>query len=173
MSRALFALSFDRVLPSAVVSVTGRRHTPAVALLVNIAISEAFLTLIVYDQGFAQAFRNANLVALTLSTLACLAVIVLPFRRRGLYAASPKVIRGSWLGAPPIVFVALVGAAFSGTGVYLALTQGQYSGGYTTVSVITLAVMLLAGPVLYVGSRYVRGRQGLDIALAMRELPPE
>ncbi len=173
MSRVLFALSFDRVLPESVASVTSRRHTPAFALLVNIAISEVFLALIVYDQGFAQAFRNANLVALVLSTFACLAVIVLPFRRRDLYATSPKVIRGSWLGVPPIVWVAMLGAAFCGTGVYLALTKGQYSGGYTTVSVISLAVMLLTGPVLYAASRYVRRRQGLDIALAMRELPPE
>lgn len=173
MSRALFALSFDRVLPRSVASVTTRGHTPAVALLINVAISEAFLALIVYEQGFAQAFRNANLVALALSTAACLAVIVLPYRRRGLYSASPKVIRGAWLGLPPIVIVACIGAAFCGAGVYLALTKGQYSGGYTTVSVVSLAVMLIAGPVLYAGSRYVRRRQGIDIALAMRELPPE
>ncbi len=173
MSRVLFALSFDRVLPATLASVTSRRHTPAVALLVNVAISEAFLALIVYDQGVAQAFRNANLVALALSALACLAVIVLPFRRRDLFAASPHLIRGAWLGVPPIVFVAGIGAAFCGTAVYLALTKGQYSGGYTTVSVISLAVMLLAGPVLYLGSRYVRGRRGVDIALVMRELPPE
>jgi len=173
MSRALFALSFDRVLPESVATVTSRRHTPAVALLVNIAITEAFLALIVYDQGFAQAFRNANLVALALSTIACLAVIALPYRRRDLYAASPKVIRGTWLGLPPIVFVALVGAAFCGTGVYLSLTKGKYSGGYTAVSVIALAVMLLTGPALYAASRYVRHRQGIDIALSMRELPPE
>lgn len=173
MSRALFALSFDRVLPRSVASVTSRTHTPALALLINLAISELFLALIVFDQGFAQAFRNANLVALALSTAACLAVIALPFRLRGLYAGSAKVIRGSWLGLPPIVIVACIGAAFCGAGGYLALTKGQYSGGYTTVSVVSLAVMLLAGPVLYAGSRYLRRRQGIDIRLAMRELPPE
>jgi basic amino acid/polyamine antiporter, APA family len=173
MSRVLFAMSFDRVLPATVASVTSRRHTPAAALLANVAISEAFLALIVFQQGFAQAFRNANLLALVLSTIACLAVVVLPFRRRDLFAASPQLIRGTWLGVPPIVIVAGIGAAFCGTGVYLALTKGQYSGGYTTVSVISLAVMLLAGPALYMGSRYVRGRQGVDVALAMRTLPPE
>ena len=51
--------------------------------------------------------------------------------------------------------------------------QGPISGGYTAVSVASLAVMLSAGPLLYLGSRYVRRRQGIDIALAMRELPPE
>ena len=40
---------------------------------------------------------------------------MLPFRRRDLYAASPKVIRGSWLGVPPIAWVAMLGAAFCGT----------------------------------------------------------
>lgn len=173
MSRALFALSFDRVLPRSVAAVTNRRHIPGVALLVNIVISEAFLALIVYAQGIAQAFRNANLVALVLSTATCLAVIALPFRRPDLYSASPKLIRGTWLGVPPIVVVAGIGAAFCGCGVYLALTKGQYSGGYTTISVVSLAVMLLAGVVLYMGSRYLRRRQGIDIALAMRELPPE
>jgi basic amino acid/polyamine antiporter, APA family len=173
MSRTLFALSFDRVLPRSVASVTSRRHTPAVALLINVVISEAFLALIVYEQGFAQAFRNANLLALALSTVACLAVIALPFRRRGLYAAAPKLIRGAWLGVPPIVVIAAVGGVFCGAGVYLALTKGQYSGGYTAVSVASLAAVVLAGPMLYLGSRYLRRREGIDIALAMRELPPE
>lgn len=154
-------------------SVTSHRQTPAVARVINTVISEAFLTLIVYAQGFAQAFRNANLIALALSTVACLAVIALPFRRRGLYAAAPKLIRGAWFGLPPIVIVGAIGAAFCGAGVYLALTKGQYSGGYTAAYVASLVVMLSAGPLLYLGSRYLRRRQGIDIALAMRELPPE
>jgi hypothetical protein len=85
----------------------------------------------------------------------------------------PRLIRGAWFGLPPIVIVGAIGAAFCGAGVYLALTKGQYSGGYTAVSVASLAVMLSAGPLLYLGSRYLRRRQGIDIALAMRELPPE
>lgn len=172
-SRVLFAMSFERLLPEWVARVSPRRHNPLAALLVTVVISEALLALIVYSDGFAQAFRNANLIALVLSTWACLAAVALPFRRRDLYDASPKVIRGSWLGLPPIVFVASTGLLFCGTGTYLALTQGRYSGGYTTVSVIALAVMLLSGPVLYVASRYVRGRQGIDLSLATRELPAE
>jgi hypothetical protein len=51
--------------------------------------------------------------------------------------------------------------------------MGQHSGGYTAVSIISLAVMLLTGPVLYVAARYVRRRRGIDITSAMRELPRE
>lgn len=50
---------------------------------------------------------------------------------------------------------------------------GQYSGGYTTVSVISLGIMVLAGPALYLVARYIRGRQGIDVSRLARELPPE
>lgn len=173
MSRVLFALSFDRLLPEWVAGVSRRRHSPLAAVLVNLVISELFLALIVYSQGFAQAFRNANLIALALSTVACVAVIVLPLRRRDLYDASPKVVKGSWLGVPVITLIAVVGGLFCATGTYLALTEGRYSGGYTTVSVISLVAMVCLGPLLYLASRYVRRKEGIDISLAMRSLPPE
>lgn len=121
MLRARFALSFDPRI-GGVGDEPPRR--PAAALLVNIAISEAFPALIVCDQGFAQAFRNANLVALALSAVVGLAVIVLPFRRRDLHGASPKLIRGSWLAYHDRVRSDRRGA-FGGTGVNLGADQGS------------------------------------------------
>jgi hypothetical protein len=47
-------------------------------------------------------------------------------------------------------------------------------GKFNAQSTITLAVVLLAGPVIYAIARTVRRqRNSLDLGMAMRELPPE
>ena len=44
---------------------------------------------------------------------------------------------------------------------------------FSVESVTTLALVLLAGPVIYVIARAVRSGSSIDLDLAMRELPPE
>ena len=46
-------------------------------------------------------------------------------------------------------------------------------GKFSAQSVTTLALVLLAGPVIYLIARAVRSGSSIDLDLAMRELPPE
>jgi len=172
-ARVLFAMSFDRLLPEAVAQVKGRHRVPLVALGVSAVISLVFYYLVVYSTGFTNAFRNAILIAALITLVASLAAVALPYLRKDLYESSPKVVRGKWLGLEPIVWLGGASAAFDGLVCYLTLTKGQYSGGYITSSIILLVVTALIGPVLYVLVRVLRRQQGIDVSLAMRELPPD
>jgi APA family basic amino acid/polyamine antiporter len=173
VSRIMFAFSFDRLLPGWLANVTARRQSPVNALLVTLVVAVAFLALVTYSTGFAAAFRNILVILTIVLVLSCLAVILLPWRHRSLYEGSPKVFQGSWLGVPIIVWVTGVAMAFQLVVLYLLLTNEKYSGGYDTTSILTLLGTFAVGPVLYVVSRSVMRRRGVDIDLAMRELPPE
>jgi hypothetical protein len=62
--------------------------------------------------------------------------------------------------------------AFTALMVDVAVRE-QYSGGYSTSSIITLVVVATCGGVFYAISRWNMARRGIDLRLAMRELPPE
>ena len=54
------------------------------------------------------------------------------------------------------------------------VTHSSVYGKFSAESVITLIVILVAGPVIYLIASSVRKqRNQLDISMAMRELPPE
>jgi basic amino acid/polyamine antiporter, APA family len=172
-SRVLFAMSFDRLLPESVAQVKGRHRVPLVALGVSAAIVLVFYYLVVYSAGFSTAFRNTIVIAAMIVLVASLASVALPFLRKDLYDASPKVVGGRWLGLEPIVWLGGASALFDGVLVYLTLTKGAYSGGYVTSSIILLIVTALLGPTLYLVARVLRRQKGIDVSLAMRELPPD
>ena len=58
--------------------------------------------------------------------------------------------------------------------IVLLIVKSSVYGKFNTQSEVTLAVVLLAGPVIYLIARTVRRqRDSLDLGMAMRELPPE
>ena len=79
------------------------------------------------------------------------------------------------IGGVPII--TLIGAATTALATFviiLLIVHSSVYGKFNAQSTITLAVVLLAGPVIYVIARTVRRqRDSLDLGMAMRELPPE
>jgi basic amino acid/polyamine antiporter, APA family len=171
MSRLIFALSFDRLLPSKMADVGERSHAPTTAIVSGclVALLFAYLTI---NTSVLTSSRNFIVMITAVFTVASLAATLMPWLRRDLYESSPKLAKGKWLGLPPVTVVGAVSTVFNGALFYLTTTQANLSGGYDTTSVLTLVGALALGPILYLVSRvFFRGR-GIDIALATRELPP-
>lgn len=173
VSRTLFAMSFDRLIPSAVASVKGSHHTPIYAVIIAALGAIGLLCATTLSTGIASAFRNLILIDGFIYFAASITAAVLPWRRPELFGASPPVIRGKWLGVSPIVWIAGGSATFNAIVIYLTLTKHTYSGGYDTTSILVLAGMVLIGPICYTISHFWLKRQGMDTNLALRELPPE
>lgn len=174
VSRLIFALSFDRLLPAWFADVNERTHVPTKALVLGLAGCVLFTYLVAEATGYAHAARNNILVWSVVLTLASLAVTVLPWRRPELFQAGPKVLKGQVAGIPVIVVIGAVSTVIQAALGVIAATNTGISGGYDAVSVAVLLTMLLLGVVFYVVSRtYLKRRRGIDIDLAMRELPPE
>jgi amino acid transporter len=172
LSRLLFALSFDRVLPTAVSNVRAKSHAPMTAAAIVTVLLFGFTLLIVYT-SILQITRNFTLIAAGIFSISSFAAAILPWRRRDLYAQSPKVLGNRILGLPAITVIGGLSCIYWLVGLYLGATKAQVSGGYDTTSVITLVGTCLIGAVAYVISRIALARKGLNLDLALHELPPE
>jgi len=98
----------------------------------------------------------------------------LPLRRADLIQTPgmPEAARDRWLRQ-----VTLVGGATTVLAlftVYELIAHSSVYGKFSWESIVTLVIVLGAGPVIYLIARQVRRqRNSLDLTMAMRELPPE
>ena len=172
-TRVLFAQAFDRLLPVNVAKVGERNHAPNVAIGIVLVIGAAFC--------WVTSFVNlSNIVALQSLFFAFIllaggvAALFLPYRRPELITPSglSDDAKAAWLRK-----VMLVGAATTLLAlftVYEIVSHTSVYGKFSWESILTLVVVLGAGPVIYVIARSVRRqRNSLDLAMAMHELPPE
>lgn len=172
ISRIVFALSFDRLLPTKMADVREKSHSPVYAVALGFVGVAMFTTLGTFT-SFITLFRNLILVVFAIFVIGCLCAAVMPYRRPDLFDASPKAIRGRWLGVPAVTVIASVTAVVFAVQVYLLGVKPEYSGGYHWDSILTLGVTCVAGLVLYVVSSVALRRKGIDLDMAMKELPPE
>jgi len=172
-TRVLFAQAFDRLLPVNVAKVGERNHAPNVAIAIVLVIGSAFCILTsLVNLGSIVALQSLFFALILLA--GGIAATVLPMRRADLID-SPGLSadeRSRWLRK-----VALVGAATTLLALFTVfelVTHSNVYGKFSVESIITLLVVLGAGPVIYVIARAVRRqRNALDLTMAMRELPPE
>ena len=171
-SRVLFGLSFDRLLPSWVAEVNPRTNAPVRALII-VAIGFIIFTAVGIYTSLDSGFRNIILISAVIYSIVSIAGMLLPYVRRDLFESGPKAFSGRWLGLPPITVIGAVSAACNIVLTYLAATKPQLSGGYDAASISTLAVVTFAGLGLYVISKLSLRRRGINLSLAMHELPPD
>jgi amino acid transporter len=172
-TRVLFAQAFDRLLPVNVAKVGDGTHAPNIAIAIVLVIGAAFC--------FVTSFVNlSNIVALQSLFFALIllaggvAATFLPFRRPELItpsgldeAAKATFLRKvTWIGAATTIL-----ALFT---IFEIVSHTSVYGKFSWESILTLLVVLGAGPVIYAIARSIRRqRNSLDLAMAMHELPPE
>jgi amino acid transporter len=172
-TRVLFAQAFDRLLPVGVAKIGDRNHAPnvAIAIVLIIGIGFCFLTSLV-NLGNIVALQSLFFALILLA--GGVSATVLPMRRSDLIQTPgmPEDARRSWLRK-----VALVGGATTVLAlftIYELIAHSSVYGKFSFESILTLVIVLGAGPVIYMIARTVRRqRNSLDLTMAMRELPPE
>ncbi len=172
-TRVLFAQAFDRLLPVNVAKVGDRNHAPNVAIAIVLVIGCAFcfLTSLV-NLGSIVALQSLFFALILLA--GGVAATFLPLRRKDLLdmSAIAEDARGAFLRK-----VAWVGGATTILAlftVYELVAHSSVYGKFSWESIVTLVIVLGAGPVIYAIARSIRRqRNSLDLAMAMHELPPE
>ena len=173
-SRVMFALSFDRILPTRLADVRERSHMPLNAALLSTALVMVFVAVTIFSATLTALMRNALLMTLFIFIVSSVAAVFLPFRRRDLYDASPKVLARKLGRVPLISVVAALSVGIEVWLFYTAATNPSLSGGYSVSSVATIAGIGVVGVMAYLISHtYLKRVQGVNIELAMKELPPE
>jgi basic amino acid/polyamine antiporter, APA family len=171
VTRSMLAWSFDGIMPEWLGRVDERTHNPVNATIITYA--SAIFLLALYSFTSTLSVVTALLGFALTFFVACVAAIVFPYRRRDLFDKSPGAVRVA--GVPLLTITGILGAvglAFitvelirdPSSGTNWPLNQGQ---------IYAIIAAILVGFVLYGLSWLLRRRQGADITVAYRALPPE
>jgi len=168
-TRALFAWSFDRLVPAKLSEVNPRTNSPVWAVLSVAIVGELFL--IAYWQGwfdFLAPFLAYTIVFLTVSVSAVVAA----------YRPSTRafIAQAGWdkriAGIPLLALCGVVGIVYWSLALWFALTQDMLF--LNTTKQIVLTALQFAIPLaIFAGITLWRRSQGVNLSLAYKELPPE
>ncbi len=169
-TRVVFAAAFDRVLPEWAASVS-RGGVPYWALGLMLLPSIPISALYAYSSTFHNWTLDATLVIAVTFLGTTVAAAILPWRKPEIYNASP-IARYRVLGLPLITFAAILFAAILIWALIKWLTDSVYAVNNFSSILYMLGLYALA-IVIYVVSRVVRSRQGMDLGMVYGEIPVE
>jgi len=169
--RNLFAWSMDGILPQAVTKVS-RRGTPWVATIIVGVVGVAMAIIAVYST-FISLVVNYTLLYSTTFLLAGICAVVFPYRRRELFEKAPAFVQTKIGGIPLLTIAGVVESLTFLVIIYEALKTPAFGGPTGNTALLLIGGLLLAGPVVFFVSRWIRIRQGYDVDAAFRTLPPE
>jgi amino acid transporter len=169
-TRVIFATAFDRVLPEWAAKVSSN-GVPYWALGLMLLPSIPISALYAYSTTFASYTLDATLVIAITFFGTTIAAAVLPWRRPEIYNASP-IAKYRVLGLPIITFAAAIFAIVLGFALVKWFTDSRYAINKSS-SLIYLGCLYLLAIAIYVISRVVRKRQGMDLGMVYGEIPAE
>jgi amino acid transporter len=170
-TRVIFAAAFDRALPERFADV-GRNGAPIIALvgmLVPGLILSYFYSYNIFH--LRTATLDAVLVIAVTFLGSTIAAIILPWRMKRIYDASP-VAKYQIAGIPLITIAGVIFAAFLIWTIYEWLQWSVY-GVNDRNSLIFVAVLYALSVGIYIGSRLYRSRQGVNLSAVHAEIPVE
>jgi APA family basic amino acid/polyamine antiporter len=175
-TRVIFAAAFDRLLPEKVAEVEPRTRTPIWALLLMVIPSLIISALFAWNVFDFQTLTLCSTLVIAVTYLgSTVAAILLPWVKPKLYNASP-IAKYKILGIP---LISVAGVIFGGFLVFLLYEwiidpNGLYGIGISnTSSVIYMLAMYVLALIIYVGFRWYRRREGIDIDKIYAEIPVE
>jgi APA family basic amino acid/polyamine antiporter len=186
-TRVIFAAAFDRVLPAWAANISAKRRVPYGSLVLMIVPSIVISAIYSYKTAFQSIFLDATAVLAVTFLATVVAAVILPWRRKDLYDASP-IARYKVAGIPTITVVAVITAIFLlfmlyewsfnssnlyGTNFQLGNFTVSTANGSTLNSVYYFLATYIVAIAIYVGARIIRGRQGIDLRRIHHEIPVE
>jgi APA family basic amino acid/polyamine antiporter len=170
-TRVIFAAAFDRILPDGAAQVSEKRRVPVWSLVLMLLPAVGLGALYSYNSNFHTYTLDATLVIAVTYLFSAIAVVILPWRKPDLWAASPAS-RLKLLGVPVIPAAGVITIGLLGFCLYEWLSNNAY-GVNNNDSLIYMGAMYVLALVIYLVARYIRGRQGIDLSLINKEIPVE
>ena len=170
-TRVIFAAAFDRVLPDRAAEVSEKRKVPLYSLLLMLLPAVGLSALFAYWSTFSTYTLDAVLVIAVTYLFSAIAVVLLPWRKKELWAASPAS-KIKVLGVPIVPVSGLITIGLLVFNLVEWLTNKLYFVNNKS-SLIYMGLMYVLAIVLYVGARVIRSRQGIDLGLINKEIPVE
>jgi basic amino acid/polyamine antiporter, APA family len=170
-TRVIFAAAFDRILPDGAAQVSEKRRVPVWSLVLMLLPAVGLAALYSYNSTFHTYTLDATLVIAVTYLFSAIAVVILPWRKPDLWAASPAS-RIKLLGVPVVPAAGLITIGLIGYCLYEWLSNASYFVNNND-SLIYMGAMYVLALVIYLVARFVRARQGIDLSLINKEIPVE
>ena len=183
-TRVVFAAAFDRLLPEKVADVNERTGTPVTALMLMVIPAIVVSALFAWNVFDARSWTLDSTLVIAVTFLGTtVAAILLPYRKRDLYNASP-IAKYKVFGIPLITVAGVIFGAFLlfllvewlfdpwlNTG---GVPPGLYGISLANIpSVVYMLVMYGMAAGIYYGFKAYRKRRGIDIDKVHQEIPVE
>lgn len=173
MSRSLFAWSFDRLLPSTFASVNNRTGTPLNAILVLTGVAVVYAYLAIYVYGLLASVFSYGTAGIFIAFLfVSLAAIFYPYRRKDIFSLSEPAAKMKIGGIPLVSILGGISFVLSIVIVY-AIILPSIGVGFGAILLEGIIPTFIIGGVIYGIVFFVRRRQGIDLSLVGKEIPPE
>ncbi len=169
-TRAIFAFSFDRILPSSFADVNAKLHTPVKATVLTVFGGLVFLYLT--TKSFLGTYDNSIVAWTSGYVIVCVAAIVYPFVAKRLFEQSPQMVTKRIGGVPLMSIFGVIGTLALCVVFYYLLADPAVSGA-TTTGLVVIAIVYLISIGSYFAVRGYRRARGIELDLAFKEIPPE
>jgi basic amino acid/polyamine antiporter, APA family len=170
-TRVIFAAAFDRVLPDRAAEVSEKRKVPVWSLILMLLPAAGLAAVYAYSATFRSYTLDATLVIAVTYLFSAIAVVILPWRKPGLWRASPAS-RIKIFGVQVVPVAGVVTIGLLGFNLYEWLTNSLY---YVNSrdSLYYMGAMYVLALVVYAVAWLVRRRQGINLGLINKEIPVE
>ncbi len=170
-TKYLFAWAFDRVIPSKFADVNERLHTPVVSIIAMMVVSVVMLGGY-YFLGWASAFTLGTVLWGFSFVVPSLALVAFPYMKKDLFEQAPGFVKTKIASIPVMSIVGLISAiSFAGIAYIAYITPADVVP--TTLGFEITAMIVVVAFAIYFASWSYHKRQGLDISIALKQIPPE
>ncbi|WP_338599242.1 APC family permease [Sulfolobus tengchongensis] len=159
-ARYVFALSFDRVLPEKF-SQVNKYGSPVYAHALDLTLTLVLLLVPVFSIGAAISLYGATILGSLYFLIVSIAGIVFGIKDRNLI----------------LPIAGIISAGYFAYLTYIAATNPDFgfmtSSGPNVITTVFVVGTLIGSALVYVVSKILHKRKGIDIDLAFKEIPPE
>ena len=171
--RHVLAWAFDNVIPNKFASINDKWGTPVFTTIVLWAISEIVLLVLLFQSSAIGLFLNAGVGCAMGYAPALLAATLFARRRKDLFESAPSATRYKIGGAYLVTIAGAIGFIGFVAIVIFTVLFPQIGYPVTPFNIGFMMLVYLLGLVVYYAGKSYRKGQGIDIALAFKQIPPE
>ncbi len=173
VTRVIFALAFDRMLPIGLAKISERNASPVNAIILAVVVAIVF-TIAGSILNIANISANLALFFALVLLAGSISAMALPYRRPELIYKPGTNDVDRIGGIPTAAIWGAISTVLALFTVGVIIAKPNVFGAFSLASVGSLVVIFFSGPIIYVIARRMRlSSSSIDMRLAMRELPPE
>ena len=172
LTRCIFAMAFDRVLPSKLADVNEHYHTPVKAAILVTVLTYLFVYLFEATTYFNYLTNLIELGAI-ITIIVGITAVVVPYRKKEWLAQAPSIVTAKFLGVPILAWAGIGSIIGEAVNLGVALLIPTVFGGLSVQSILACFASFPLAFVIYAISYYVHKSRGIDLSLVFKEIPPE